>query len=316
MISVVIPLYNKEQSITTTLKSVLAQSYTDYEIIVVDDGSTDNGAALVENIITKCQMTNDQCQIRLLHKENGGVCSARNRGIQEAKGEYVALLDGDDIWDKEYLAEQVKMIRDFPEAAMWGINYAEMYSGRLVRKLATGLPEGYRGYVKNYFQLPNRISDLYCSSNVVIRKDVFEKVGFFDERIKYAEDNDMWFRIIATHKVAFYDQYMVYYQWDAENRAMNNRRELRYFLPYYVDKYNSPLFKQNNVFYQWINRWCAHRIRLYFFSNNEQYRIEAKNAAAKLDYSVLPFKYRFLFGFPYKLALMINRIDQIRKSYK
>ena len=312
MISVVIPLYNKEKSITTTLESVFAQSYTDYEIIVVDDGSTDNSAAVVQSIISKRPMSNVKCQIRLISKPNGGVCSARNRGIEEARGEYIALLDADDQWDKDYLSEQVRMMREFPKAAMWGINYAEMYNGRLVRQLATGLPEGYRGYVENYFQMPNRVSDLFCSSNVVIRKDVFEKVGMFDERIKYAEDSDMWYRIIATHPVAFYDQYMVFYRWDAENRVMNNRRELRYFLPYYIDKYHTSLFKHNEVFYRWINRWCANRIRLYYFSNEEQCQRDAKEAATKLDYSVIPFKYRFLFGLPYKIARKLNNWDNNR----
>lgn len=187
MISVVIPLYNKEKSIAQTLESVLAQTYTDFEIIVVDDGSTDNSFEVVRSAI---QPLTHSSHIRLISKDNGGVSSARNRGIQEAKGEYIALLDGDDQWDKEYLTEQVKMINDFPKAAMWGINFAELNQGKLIRKLETGLPDGYRGYVENYFQMPTRVSDLFCSSSVVIRKDVFERVGMFDERLRYSEDID------------------------------------------------------------------------------------------------------------------------------
>ena len=145
MISVVIPLYNKEQSIYSTLQSVCEQTYTDIEIIVVNDGSTDDSAAVAASY--------PDTRIRIINKENGGVCSARNRGIQEAKGDYVALLDGDDQWDKEYLAEQVMMIHDFPEAAMWGINFAEVRNGQLIRTLATGLPDGYRGYVNDYFHM-------------------------------------------------------------------------------------------------------------------------------------------------------------------
>lgn len=302
MISVIIPLYNKEQSITTTLESVFSQSYTDYEVIVVDDGSTDNSANIVRGWV------NDK--IRLISKPNGGVCSARNRGIEEAKGEYMALLDGDDIWDKEYLAEQVKMICDFPEAAMWGINFAEMNNGKLVRKLETKLPDGYRGYVENYFQMPGRISDLFCSSSVVIRREVFDKVGMFDERIKYAEDSDMWFRIIATHKVAFYDKYMVFYQWDAENRAMKRQRDLRYFLPYFVGKYQAPIYKTNNVFYRWINRWAANHLRIYYFEGNNQDRKDAQVAVNSLDYEVIPFKYRLLYKWPYPLAIVLNKLDK------
>ena len=306
MISVVIPLYNKEKSIAKTIESVLAQTYTDYEIIVIDDGSTDKSAAVVESIILSLNESNSFI-IRLFSKNNGGVSSARNLGIEKSRGEYIALLDGDDQWDKDYLTEQVKMIHDFPEAAMWGINYAELYNGKLVRTLATGLPDGYRGYVENYFQMPNRNSDLFCSSSVVIRREVFDKVGMFDERMKYSEDIDMWYRIIANYQVAFYDYYMVRYLYDAENRAMNRTRLLRYWLPYYVDKYKDPLYKHNKVFYRWIMRWCGYRIKLIYFHDIEQHT-DAKSASRKLDYSELPIKYRFELLTPYWIGRIVYNI--------
>ena len=324
--SVVIPLYNKQNSIAATLQSVLAQTYTNYEIIVVDDGSTDDSARIAEEYIREvkgerlkvkgaensgAETTASRLSplaFRLIRKPNGGVCSARNRGIQEAKYDYVALLDGDDLWDEHYLEEQVKLIQDFPEAKMWGINFAEMSNGELIRKLPTGLPEGYRGYVENYFQIPGRISDLYCSSSVVIQKEVFDKVGYFDERIKYAEDSDMWFRIIASYPVVFYDRYMAFYQYDAENRAMNRTRLLRYFLPYYVDKYQD--FKHNIVFYKWINRWAANLIRSYYFDPSKEQLEDARIATRKLDYTVIPPKYKLLYKAPYWMAVVLNKLDK------
>ena len=306
MLSVIIPLYNKQNAITATLQSVLAQTYTNYEIIVVDDGSTDRSAEVAEATLLASRLS--PLAFRLIRKSNGGVSSARNRGIQEAKYDYVALLDGDDLWDEHYLEEQVKLIQDFPEAKMWGVNFAEMSKGELIRKLPTGLPDGYRGYVENYFQIHGRISDLYCSSSVVISKEVFKRVGYFDERIKYAEDSDMWFRIIATYLVVFYDRYIAFYQYDAENRAMNRTRLLRYFLPYHVDKYQD--FKHNLVFYKWINRWAANHIRLYYFGDITGQRTDAKVAAKKLDYSVIPTKYRFLYGMPYLIAYVLNKLDK------
>lgn len=306
MVSVVIPLYNKEKSIAKTLESVLAQTYTDYEIIVVDDGSTDNSAAICDEYSTLYTIHHTP-EIRVIRKDNGGVSSARNRGIAEAKGEYIALLDGDDQWDKEYLSEQVKMINDFPEAAMWGINFAELNQGKLIRKLETALPEGYRGYVENYFQMPNRDSDLFCSSSVVIRREVFDKMGMFDERIKYAEDSDMWFRIIANYPVAFYDRYMVWYLYDAENRAMKRKRLLKYWLPYYVEKYQHPLFMHNKAFYRWVMRWAGVRIKHIYFNDPSQHE-DAKVAARKLDYSQLPIKYRFELLMPLWLGRIVYTI--------
>ncbi|MBR5327709.1 MAG: glycosyltransferase family 2 protein [Paludibacteraceae bacterium] len=305
-ISIIIPLYNKQNSIAATLQSVLAQTYTNYEIIVVDDGSTDDSANVAETVLQASRLS--PLAFRLIKKNNGGVSSARNRGIQEAKYDYIALLDGDDLWDEHYLEEQVKLIQDFPEAKMWGINFAEMSHGKLIRKLPTGLPEGYRGYVENYFQMPGRISDLYCSSSVVIRKEVFEKVGYFDERIKYAEDNDMWFRVIAKYQVVFYDRYMAFYKFDAENRILNKPIVLKYFLPYYADKYHD--FKDNRVFYTWINRWAANHLRKYYFEEIAGQRLDANVGAKKLDYSVIPPKYRFLYGMPYPIACVLNKLDK------
>ncbi len=307
-ISVVIPLYNKQNAIAATLQSVLAQTYTNYEIIVVDDGSTDRSAEVAETILQECTAYGVECKGKVIRKANGGVSSARNRGIQEAKYDYIALLDGDDLWDEHYLEEQVKLIQDFPEAKMWGINFAEMSNGELIRKLPTGLPEGNRGYVENYFQISGRISDLYCSSSVVISKEVFERVGCFDERIKYAEDSDMWFRIIATYPVVFYDRYMAFYQYDVENRAMNRTRLLRYFLPYYVDKYQD--FKYNIVFYKWINRWAANLIRSYYFDPSKEQLEDARIATRKLDYSVIPSKYKLLYKAPYWMAVVLNKLDK------
>lgn len=299
MLSVVIPLFNKEKSIYSTLLSVCSQTFMDFEIIVVDDGSSDGGGETARAF--------PDSRVRYFRKSNGGVCSARNRGIQESRGEYIAFLDADDQWDKQYLQEQVRMIEDFPEAAMWGINFAELSNGTIIRKQETGLPEGFRGYVANYFQIPGRVSDLFCSSSVVIRKDVFNKVGLFDEGIKYSEDNDMWFRIISNYPVAFFDKYLVWYLQDSENRAMKKSWTLRYWLPYHVDKYKDPLYKQNTVFYRWIMRWAGGRIKLIYFNDPAQHN-DAVIASRKLDYSMLPVKYRFELLTPYWFGKIVYRV--------
>ncbi len=310
MISVVIPLYNKEKSIVSTIESVVAQTYKDWELIIINDGSTDNSLVVARERVRELEIE----RVRVIHQDNAGVSAARNRGIMEARGEYIAILDGDDLWDKEYLAEQVKMIYDFSEAAMWGINFAETRNGEICRRLATGLPDGYRNYVKDYFHIQGRSSDLFCSSSVVIRKDVFSEVGMFDERLKYSEDNDMWWRIIATYPVAFYDRYMVFYRYDAENRALSNSMLLRYDSPFVVDKYQTPQWKQKTEFYIWVNRHSAQWIARYLFE--EKQRLDAYEAAKKLDYSVIPFKYKLLFKTPYFWGSLAYRIIKILKNQK
>lgn len=307
MFSIVIPLYNKSASIAHTIQSIIDQTFQQFEIVVVDDGSTDCSATVVEAI-------NDD-RIRLIRKENGGVCSARNRGIQEAKYDYIALLDADDLWDKDYLVEMTKMISDFPEAMMWGINFAEVtHKNKLVRKLATGLPDGYRGYVDNYFELASkgRVSDLFCSSSVVIRKKVFNEAGAFDVRIKYAEDTDMWWRIIARNRVAFYDRYMVFYQFDAENRALNKSIPLEKYLPFYVDKYSS--YKDCPIMYNFAMRWAANHLKPYMECSAT--RNIAFIAGKKIDLSVLPLKYKYIFGYSQLFGIIIYKITELINKYK
>jgi GT2 family glycosyltransferase len=192
---------------------------------------------------------------------------------------------------------------------MWGINFAER-GRKIITKLPTGLPVGYRGYIENYFQIPGRVSYLFCSSSVVISKEVFDQVEYFDERIKYAEDLDMWFRIAATYPLAFYDKTMVWYLLDAENRAMNRPQILNLYLPYFVDKYAN--YKSNSNFYNWIHRWSAQVIRRYYFSTNMQDVNHARVAIKKLDYSVLPKKYFILYNSkcPYWIARILHKLDQ------
>lgn len=305
MISIIIPLYNKGKSILNTIQSVLRQTYNDFELIIVNDGSTDDSLSIVEGVCSS------NPKIRIINKPNGGVCSARNLGIQSAKGDYIALLDADDIWDKYYLEEQMKMVSDYPSCNMWGINYAETVNGEIIRDVPTGLPKGFRGIVDDYFRIPGRVSDLFCSSSVLIRKETFKDVGGFDERIRYAEDSDMWFRIIARFKVAFYDRYMVYYRFDAENRAQTKTRHLRDFLPFFVDKYKP--YKDNPFFYEWINRWSAQHIANYYFNNRAE-REDALTASRKLDYTVIPYKYTLLFKSPYFFGRVLYNAIKFKKS--
>lgn len=328
-ISIVIPLYNKSRSIVRTLDSVFSQTYRDFEVIVVNDGSTDNsvdcvvqwaqehtiGCSVLSSMDICGDDRTDVCAMVVVNKPNAGVCSARNVGIQMAKAQYIAFLDADDLWKPNYLDTQVQMIKSYPNAKMWGTHFVETNLDGTGVCYPTGLPTNYQGYVEDYFGMQNRISDLFHSSAVVIDKTVFEQVGYFDERIRYAEDNDMWFRIIATHQVAFCSDDLVSYMQDAENRAMNRNRNLRYFLPYFVDKYRQPIFRANRKFYIWINRWSAIHIRNYYFGTNSEEHMAAIEAVQKLDYRVIPRKYKWLFLSPYWLGTIVNKLDKWYHRY-
>ena len=197
MISIVIPLYNKEQSIARTIRSVLNQTYRDFELIIVNDGSTDNSLKEAE------RLSADDSRIVIISQSNAGVSAARNKGINASQGELIALIDGDDYWDKDCLKELVRMSKDFPDAGMWGANYADVLGGKIY-PYYQGFPDNYRGYVNDYFCTSH--GDVFWTSALMMRKDVVTNVGLFDERIRYSEDMDLWYRIILNAKVCFFCQ--------------------------------------------------------------------------------------------------------------
>lgn len=174
MFSVVIPLYNKELSIINTIQSVLDQTFQNFEIVVVNDGSTDRSVEMVEQF-------NDP-RIRIINKSNGGVSSARNRGIQEAKYELVAFLDADDFWEPEYLYEMIKLIKEFPQAAIWGCSYDFYSNDNYHNNNNIELDPFYRKEILNYFEMA-KTDMLFWSSAVIINKSKAIKIGGFDELI-------------------------------------------------------------------------------------------------------------------------------------
>ncbi len=216
MFSVVIPLYNKEKAIRQTIQSVLNQTYTDFELIIVDDGSTDNSLEIARSFSDE--------RIRLITQHNKGVSAARNTGIRAAEWPFVAFLDADDLWEPDYLAEMAQLISRFPDAAMYGCALDKLDGGK-PHKLDYKLPSGYMGYVQPYFEQARK-HPLFWTSAVVINKRVTANTAYFNESIHYGEDIDLWMRIAYQFRVVFCDKVLVHYNLDAENRAM--RRKIPY----------------------------------------------------------------------------------------
>lgn len=206
MFSVVIPLYNKELSIKNTIQSVLNQSYQNFEIIVINDGSTDESAKIVETISDE--------RIRLIQQKNQGVSAARNRGIQEASNEWIAFLDGDDIWSQEHLQEITIMMRKFPEEKIFVTSFE--YSDkrpmfRHPRKEAIFKIDNYfKDAIKEY---------LMWTSIVVVHKSCFKKIGGFNEKLNRGEDLDLWVRLVRNYNIIKSIKITAIYKIDAENRT-------------------------------------------------------------------------------------------------
>lgn len=294
MISVVIPLYNKEKSIKSTIESVLAQTYVNYEIIVVDDGSTDNSVNAVNEILDS--------RIRLIKKVNGGVSSARNEGILAAKGEYVAFLDGDDLWHPEYLETLDKLISDFPNATLYGIGYSKINDNKIPKKVET---TSMRGELENPW---DNYIDYWTgsSSSSSSSRELLIKLGMFDTRMTHGEDIDMWWRLLLMGNGAYDNRILAYYRQNAENRAMNRLIPLEKHIPYYIDKY-SKAREENISFRRYFDREMIYRLYPYLF--DKRYKKQAKLLAKELDYSLQKWtmKFRMICPSLYRIYERIKR---------
>lgn len=197
MISVVIPLYNKSEWIVGTIQTVLNQRFQDFEIVVVDDGSTDDGPSKVKSI--------DDCRIRLVCQSNAGVSAARNRGIEEARGEFIAFLDADDEWHPDYLATQKALIENYPACDVFATNYEfRNAQGQITPTILHKLPfDGDTGILSNYFEVASCSHPPLWTSAVVVRRSAIQSVGGFPVGIKSGEDLLTWARLAVRHPIAF-----------------------------------------------------------------------------------------------------------------
>lgn len=210
-ISVVMPLYNKVAEVERALRSVVEQSLSPCEIIVVDDGSTDGSGAIVERLIKECP----DAGIRLITQKNSGVSAARNRGIEEAKGDYVALLDADDWWLSGYIAEVCRLMEYYPDADAYATAF-DIVNGS--ERVAAPVPtvEGYINPVEEALRGRYPI----IPSTATLRKEAVTAVGGFPEGMRIGEDQWLWVSMLKRGaKFCFSTMSLVRYSREASNRS-------------------------------------------------------------------------------------------------
>lgn len=215
-VSVVIPLYNKGPHIARTLNSVLSQTVQDFEVIVVDDGSTDDGAVVVRRFEDK--------RIRLIRQENQGVSAARNKGIDTARAEMIAFLDADDEWMATHLETLLRLRERYPEAGAYGTAYLIKMEDSKARTapFSSEIPkEPWEGLLPSYFMAAALGDPPISASTVAVSKCVLYETGGFKTEAWWAEDTDLWGRIAFRYPIAFSWEGMAILYFDAANRTCN-----------------------------------------------------------------------------------------------
>ena len=211
-VSVIIPTYNRANLVDKAIKSVLSQTYQDFEIIVIDDGSTDNTEEIIRGFKDK------RVKYIKKYKKNRGISATRNIGIKVARGKYIASLDSDDEWLPDKLDKQIKILQDGPPEL--GVVYSNSCyideSGKNMNKLPK--PKKLEGYIYEDLLGGNYVG---TPSTVLIRKECFQQVGLFDDLLNAQADWDMWIRIAKYYRFALIKTPLVRYRLHSNQLSKN-----------------------------------------------------------------------------------------------
>jgi len=219
MFTVIIPLFNKAAYIEKAIHSVLSQTFQEFELIVVDDGSTDitplpPNRGFKDFRLECLELLGDRA--RFIHQENQGVSTARNNGVKLAKYDYIAFLDADDWWEPTYLKEIKGLIEGYPEAGIYGSSYYIVKNGQ--KRLATiGVETDFEMGIINYFRVYAKTLCMPLTSiSVIISKTIFESENGFKPTLKLGEDFDLWVKVANNYPVALLNKPLANYNQDVE----------------------------------------------------------------------------------------------------
>lgn len=304
--SVIIPLYNKANYIESCLNSVLKQTHQDFEVIIVNDGSTDGSEKIVEKF--------NNPNIRMISQENKGASSARNKGIANANYNWIALLDADDYWYPNHLEELQKTSALLPKANVLCMNYEILLQQSYLKqpKFSIDIKPDHCFYVENYFEA-SFIDPLAWTSAIAFKVSTFNDVGGFDTRIKSGQDIDLMVKFGLSTSIAFNPKITMRYHRTSENN-LSDMTDLREKLSYINNHLNEEKVNNSLKKFMDINRFSL-GIQAKMTGDLKLFN-ELKE---KIDISNLNFKQRLLFHLSGRLLLRLKLIQRKliqKKMYK
>lgn len=299
--SIIIPLYNKAKYIEETLKSVLNQTFTDYEIIIINDGSTDKS----ENIVLG--FNNEK--IQLYNQKNQGVSAARNLGIEKANGKLIAFLDADDYWFPNHLETIANLYHDFPDCGMYCSRYKIKTSKNHFQiPHYNGINDSYRRIVDDYFRsnIPFRIS---WTSALAIPKEILKEIGGFTNEVTNGQDLELWTKIGIHYPVAIANIITAIYNFDIPESLAKTKVGSMKLLDF--DQFKSfedknPSLKKFLDLYR-----IEYALRYYTFG----YRDKKNYYLKEIDKNNLGLKTQILFHLPpYFLRFLLKAKHYLKKN--
>lgn len=289
LFSVIIPLYNKAPYVRKAIESVIEQTYKEWELVVVDDGSIDGSGDIVKAI--------HNSRIRLVRQDNAGVSAARNRGVAESTAPYICFLDADDWWEPTFLEEMARVIERHPNAGIYGTSYYIVKNGKK-RIAPIGVGNGFGEGEINYCRVYAKTLCMPLTSiSVCIPRKVFDEVGGFPTSIKLGEDFMLWLSIALKHKVVFLNKNLSNYNQDVDvtYRGTHHLHPPKYNMLWRLGEYE-PLEKTNPDYKQLIDNIRTYSLMNYLLV--KQYRDAARKELAKVDWRLQPTDTRRLYQKP------------------
>ncbi|MEL0652612.1 glycosyltransferase family 2 protein [Algibacter sp. TI.3.09] len=303
--SVIIPLYNKEDFIADTIKSVLNQTFTDFEIIVVNDGSTDDSKAQAQ--ITLKNFKN----ATLLNQENQGLSASRNRGISSAKGEIVTLIDADDLWNTSFLECIHELYSAYPKASFYGTDYLEKYSDTNIQETKKNIDYKLKNtnILINDFFITNTFQHIVCQSSIAFKKEISNHI-LFDETITLGEDIDFYLKCFINYDLVYSYTPLAIINCNIPNQITKggvNKKTLPDLDKYEKSNPKNLSLKKYLDFYR------------YFYASQyklEKNRIKFKTLTKQIDFKNLSLRQKILLKSPRPFLMFIKYLKKILLKFK
>ena len=288
--SVIVPLYNKAPYVRKALDSIVSQTFKDWELIIVDDGSTDGSAAICEEYLSTLYTIHRTPleNIRIISQPNSGVAKARNVGVENSSAPFVCFLDADDWWEPNFLEEMDKLIKEYPDAGIYASNYIYYKPGKT--HVTLSLPRGYIDYPKAYYE--GSSMPVWTGATCMPRK-VFDEMGGFPLGIKLGEDFLLWAKTALHYPVAFSEKPLAYYNNDvpASLRATRNLHAPEHHMLFNLDPIIDDLHRTPYTVHRdaWTQLFDKLRISgLLDYWMDERYHDIAAAELVKVDWSKQP----------------------------